>query len=221
VARRALDEGYKVRCLVRSPKKAAFLKEWALNLCREICVTPKPTACTCWYHCDWRSHLSTHRPDHQTGGLGWEGSTDSSRKAADIERFPFIFWMLKISRCTVDGIRVPSYFGRSRFELHHLAALRLYARINRSVSMIHFRAAGGLGHRRPVAHMDTQDIAKFVYSRPSERNGKASFSCSGSSAWALRKSLVYERLSGQEARTRMPITACGRVAVLSMGWNGW
>jgi len=35
--------------------------------------------------------------------VDWEGSTDSSRKA-DIERFIFLpFWMLKISRCTVDG----------------------------------------------------------------------------------------------------------------------
>ena len=44
IARRALDAGHQVRCLVRSPRKAAFLQEWGCELTRGNLLQPDSLA---------------------------------------------------------------------------------------------------------------------------------------------------------------------------------
>ena len=44
IARRAIDAGHQVRCVVRSPRKAAFLQEWGCELTRGDLLEPDSLA---------------------------------------------------------------------------------------------------------------------------------------------------------------------------------
>lgn len=235
IARRALDEGYKVRCLVRSPRKAAFLKEWGAelvvgDLCEPETLPPALEGITAVID------ASTTRPtdSHSIREVDWDGKVAliQAAKAAGIQRFVFF--------SILDAEKYPSV---SLMEIKHctekfLAESGLEYTILRpcgflqgligqyAIPVLEGQAVWVMGQTSPIAYMDTQDIAKFAVKAidlPEAAN--RSFPVVGSRAWGAYEIIrLCERLSGREAKiTRMPLALLRGIRRFSRlfqwGWN--
>ena len=235
VARRALDEGYKVRCLVRNPKKAAFLKEWGAeivlgNLCNPTSLPPALVDVTAVID------AATSRPTDSMSikQVDWDGKVAliQAVKAAGVERFIFLSILdaetypdvplMEIKRCTELFL--------AEVDLNY-TILRLCGFMQGLISqyaipILERQAVWVTGESSPVAYMDTQDIAKFVIRALSvPETEKQTFPVVGSRAWSADEIIsLCERMSGQEARvTRMPINFLHTMRRVSRffqwGWN--
>ncbi|BAZ40109.1 NmrA family protein [Calothrix sp. NIES-4101] len=235
VARRAIDEGYKVRCLVRSAKRAAFLKEWGAELVGgDLCypdtveralegvtaiidaATARPT-----------DSLSIKRVD-------WDGKVEliQAAKAAGVERYIFFSILdahkypevplMEIKRCT------ESFLAESglNYTILQLAGFMQGLIGQYGIPILEGQPVWVTGESSPIAYMDTQDIAKFaIRALKVPETEKKTFPLVGTRAWSAEEIIaVCERLSGKNARvTRMPINLLRAVRrslrFFQWGWN--
>jgi uncharacterized protein YbjT (DUF2867 family) len=184
IARRALDEGYQIRCLVRSPRKAAFLKEWGAELVVGNICEPSTLA------------------------SAFEGVT------AKVDRFVFFSILgaenypnvplMEIKRCTELFLKESGL---------NYTILRPCGFMQGLISQFAIPILEGqpvwlTGDSSPIAYMDTQDIAKFAIralSVPATAN--RSFPIAGNRAWSGQEIIsLCERQSNKEAKvTTLPI----------------
>lgn len=235
VVRRALDEGHKVRCLLRSPKKATFLKEWGAelvqgNLCYPQTLPPALEGVTAIID------AATARPTDSLSikQVDWEGKVAliQAAKAAGVERFIFFSILdadkypdvplMDIKHCTEMFLEEA---GMNYTILRPCGFMQgligQYA-----IPVLEGQAVWVTGESSPVAYMDTQDIAKFAVRALSlPETEKRSFPVAGSRAWSAEEIIsLCERLSGKQARiTRMPINLLRTMRRVSRffqwGWN--
>lgn len=218
VTRRALEEGYQVRCLVRSPKKAAFLKEWGAevvqgNLCDPKSLPPALEKISAVID------AATTRPTDSVSmkQVDWEGKVAliQAAKAAGVDRFIFFSILdaekyrqvplMDIKRCTEiflaqSGLNYtvlrPAGFMQGLVSQYAIPILE-----NQTVWVT--------GEASPIAFMDAIDIAKFSVKALSvpETAGKT-FPIVGRQAWSGYEIIrLCEKLSDREARiARMPLS---------------
>lgn len=235
VARRAIDEGYKVRCLVRSPKKAAFLKEWGAELVRGDLCKPEtlPAALS-----DVTAVIdaATSRPTDSLTikEVDWDGKVSliQAAKAAGVERFIFFSILdadkypnvplMEIKRCTEVFLAESGL----NYTILRLAGFMQGLIGQYGIPILEKQPVWVTGTSSPIAYMDTQDIAKFAIRALSvPATEKQAFPVVGTRAWSAEEIInLCERLSDREAKvTRMPIgllrTVQSCLRFFQWGWN--
>ncbi|MEO0409971.1 MAG: NAD(P)H-binding protein, partial [Cyanobacteria bacterium P01_A01_bin.135] len=217
IARQALDEGHQVRCLVRSFRKASFLKEWGTELVGGDICRPD-TLAEAFEGVDAVIDAATARATDSLSirQVDWEGKVNliKATQAAGVKRFIFFSILdaekypdvplMEIKRCT------EAYLKESGLDYTILRPCGFLQGLigQYAIPILEGQAVWVMGDTSPTAYMNTQDIARFAVqalARPEETVGQ-SFPVVGSRAWGAYEIIrLCERMSGKTARiTRMP-----------------
>jgi uncharacterized protein YbjT (DUF2867 family) len=232
VARRALDEGYQVRCLVRNYRKAAFLKEWGAelvpgNLCDPESLPPAMVGVTAIIDAATAKatdSLSVKQVD-------WEGKVSliQAAAAADIQRFIFFSFLdaekypqvplLEIKRCT------ELFLAESGLNYTVLKPCGFMQGLIGQYAMpiLDSQSVWVPGTSSAIAYMDTIDIAKFAIRALSlPATEKRTFPIVGPRAWEADEIIsLCEGLSSKQAKVTRTSNSILRATRKVATWFQW
>ncbi len=235
VVRRALDEGHQVRCFVRSPRKAAFLKEWGAELVQGDLTAPetlKPALEGVTAVIDAATSRATDSLTIKQ--VDWDGKVSliQAAVAAGVERFIFFSILdaqnfpnvplMEIKRCT------ELFLAESGLKYTILRPCGFMQGLigQYAIPILDKQAVWITGESSPIAYMDTQDVAKFaVRALEVPETVNQSFPVVGTRAWGAYEIIrLCERLSGKEAKiARLPLNLLRAVRQIlrffQWGWN--
>jgi uncharacterized protein YbjT (DUF2867 family) len=233
VVRRALDEGHSVRCLVRSPKKAAFLREWGAETFRgDLCIRESLDAALVGM--DGVIDAATARPNESILKIDWEGKVSliQAMVAANVKRYIFFSIvdakdhpdvpLMRVKTCT-NAFLAESGLEYTTLELSGFlqGLISQYA-----IPIIERQTVWVTGEATPVAYMDTQDIAKFaVRALAVPETIGHTYPVVGTKAWGGMEIVRHcETLAQQDAKiARMPIDTLQLMRkftrTFQWGWN--
>jgi uncharacterized protein YbjT (DUF2867 family) len=235
VVRRALDEGHQVRCFVRSPRKASFLKEWGAEIVQGDLRAPERLK-SALEGIDAVIDAATSRPTDALSikQVDWEGKVSliQAAAAAGIERFIFFSILdaekypnvplMEIKRCT------ELFLAESGLKYTILRPCGFMQGLigQYAIPILDGQAVWITGESSPIAYMDTQDVAKFaVRALEVPETINQTFPVVGTRAWGAYEIIrLCERLSGKDAKVaRLPLNLLrsirGILRFFQWGWN--
>jgi uncharacterized protein YbjT (DUF2867 family) len=216
IARLALDAGHEVRCMVRSPRKAAFLQEWGCELTRGDLLEPDSLD----YALEAQEAVIDAATARATEGgsaydIDWNGKQNlfAACRRAGLRRLVFVSLLdaakhrnvplMDIKACTEQWLEASDF---------DYTILRCVAFMQGLISQFAIPVLEGQtvwvsGSPTPIAYMNTQDVARFAVAaleRPETIRG--AFPVVGPRAWTTGEiTQLCERYSGKEARVfRVP-----------------
>jgi uncharacterized protein YbjT (DUF2867 family) len=211
IARNAIDEGHDVYCLVRSLRKAAFLKEWGAHLIQgDLGVPASLTSALAGM--DAVIDSATARPTDSAGirATDWTGKVSliQAAEAAGIKHYIFFSIMkaadyphvplMDIKQCTEEFlIKTGLTYTILRPCGFYQGLIGQYA-----IPILEQQPVWVSKEAAATAYMDTQDIAKFAVqalTRPATHN--QAFDLAGPKAWTPAEIITLcEKLSGKDAK---------------------
>jgi uncharacterized protein YbjT (DUF2867 family) len=207
IVKRALDEGYQVRCLVRNLRRSAFLKDWGAEIVYGDLAKPETIPSTL-KGIRVVIDASTVRPtdDYSAEKIDWKGKIAllEAIKLGNIKKFisfsfygaienkdiPLLDLKLKLARAiSKTNINYTVFQCAGFFQ----GLINQYA-----VPILEKQTIWLLSEMSPTAYIDTQDAAKIVIE---SLNVKTSYNLVGVQAWKPESIIkICERLSGQTAK---------------------
>nr|BCG67667.1 conserved protein [Haptophyceae sp. NIES-3900] len=235
IVRRALDEGYSVRCLVRNLRKATFLKEWGAELVYGDLNLPETLPLTL-EGCSAVIDASTLRSieSYTTENIDWRGKIAliEASKVAKIKRFIFFSFKSTDNFSNVPlinlKVKLEKYLINSGlpYTVFYLPGFFQGLITQYAIPILEKQSIWLTGDTSSISYMDTQDIARFVTKSlvlPSTKNNI--YTLEGPSSWTSADIVnLCEKLSGRKSKIqRIPLLGLSFVKQFLRGfqwsWN--
>ncbi|MEB3199467.1 MAG: NAD(P)H-binding protein [Synechococcaceae cyanobacterium] len=216
IARRAVEAGHEVRCMVRAPRKAAFLQEWGCELTRGDLLEPASLD----YALEGQEAVidaATARAgdSHSAWDIDWSGKQNlfAACARAGVRRVVFLSLLnadrypnvplMEIKHCTEQWLMASDL----DWTILRCAAFMQGLISQFAIPVLENQTVWVSGSPTPIAYMNTQDVARFAVAALAQPGtSRAAWPVVGPRAWTTSEiTQLCERLSGREARVfRVP-----------------